>query len=91
LVARGVGGDATVKSTELLFESSPSGIRASLDPGAAVVPGAGAGLPSTNPFAAVAPYPTESMSVPLESRRPIPPAVAARPVAKVWSGVGVPE
>jgi hypothetical protein len=80
----------TVKSAELSFVSWPSGSRTSLEPGAAVTGGAGANVPSTSPFAAVEPQPTESTSAPSEFRMPTPPAVDARPVEKDWSAAGGP-
>jgi hypothetical protein len=79
----------TVKSAPLSFASVPSGSRMSLEPGAAVVGGAGAGRVSTSVFVAV-PYPTESTSVPAALRRPTPPAAEAIPAENDWFGAFVP-
>jgi hypothetical protein len=52
LDAFGVGGIAAPKSVEFTFVSWPFGSRAALVPGASVVAGAAAALPSTNAFVA---------------------------------------
>jgi hypothetical protein len=60
-----------------------------LEPGAGVVGGAGAAVPSTSAFDAV-PQPTESSSAPSASRTPTAPPVAARLVANDASAAGGP-
>jgi hypothetical protein len=72
------------KSAALLFVSWPSGSLTMLEPGAAVVGGAVAGVPSTSAFVAV-PQPTPSTAAPEASRTATPPPDAARPAENDWS------
>src|SRR5437588_11510888 len=87
--ARGVGGLAAPKSAELSLVSCPFGRRAALVPGAAVVAGAAAGVPSTKGFVVPLPQPTESTSVPSRSRRPSHAPLAARHNEKGWAAARV--